>query len=220
MASDDRPGRGEAPTLPGVLSTPVSMTTIKRFIPLLLAAAALALVVSGCGNEDSQASKYAEKAAKQEKNPPKITDPVQPKLKVTVVKPGPGEADIKKKPSIPKQTGADPTDLIAQDLIIGTGPAAKVGDQVAVQYVGVLRSNGKEFDSSWKRNQPFNLELGAGQVIKGWDMGLVGMKEGGRRRLIIPAELAYGANGQPPTIPPNAALVFDVDMKTIAPAKK
>ena len=196
------------------------MTKLKRYIPLFIAALAVSLVASGCGNEDSQANKYAKIAAKQEKNPPKITDPVEPTLKVSTATPGPGEGDIKKKPVIPKQTGDAPKDLIAQDLIIGKGVAAKTGDQVGVQYVGVLRDTGKEFDSSWKRNQPFNLQLGAGQVIKGWDKGLVGMKEGGRRRLTIPSELAYGATGQPPTIPANATLVFVVDMNTIAPAAK
>ena len=194
--------------------------TFKRFIPLVLAAAAISLIASGCGSQDSQANKYADIAAKQDKNPPKITDPVQPALKTSTATPGPGEGDIAKKPVIPKQTGAVPKDLIAEDLIVGKGPAAKAGDQVSVQYVGVLRDTLKEFDSSWKRNQPFNLQLGAGQVIKGWDQGLVGMKAGGRRRLTIPSELAYGATGQPPTIPANAALIFDIDMKTIAPAKK
>lgn len=196
------------------------MTKLKRYIPLFIAGLAITLVASGCGSQDSQANKYAQQAAKQEKNPPKITDPVEPALKVSTAAPGPGEGDITKKPVIPKQTGDAPKDLIAEDLIVGKGAAAKTGDQVAVQYVGVLRDTGKEFDSSWKRNQPFNLQLGAGQVIKGWDKGLVGMKEGGRRRLTIPPELAYGATGQPPTIPPNSTLVFDVDMKTIAAAKK
>jgi peptidylprolyl isomerase len=196
------------------------MTKLKRYIPLFLAALAISVIVSGCGNDDSQANKYAQIAAKQEKNPPKIEDPKEPTVKVSTATPGAGEGDIAKKPVIPKQTGAAPKDLIAEDIIAGKGTAAKDGDQVAVQYVGVLRDTGKEFDSSWKRNQPFNLQLGAGQVIKGWDKGLVGMKEGGRRRLTIPSELAYGAAGQPPTIPPNSTLVFDVDMKTVASSKK
>ena len=196
------------------------MTKLTRYFPLLIVALAISVFASGCGNEDSQANTYAQKAADQEKNPPKIVDPKEPEVKVSTATPGPGEGDITKKPVIPKQTGDAPTDLIAEDLIAGKGVAAKEGDQVAVQYVGVLRDNGKEFDSSWKRNQPFNLQLGAGQVIKGWDRGLIGMKEGGRRRLTIPAELAYGAQGQPPTIPPNSALIFVVDMKTVAPAKK
>ena len=196
------------------------MTKLKRYIPIVLAALAVGLLVSGCGGDDSQASKYAKIAAGQEKNPPKIVDPVEPALKVISASPGPGEGDIKKKPVIPKQTGAAPKDLIAEDLIPGSGVAAKSGDQVAVAYVGVLRDTGKEFDSSWKRNQPFNLQIGSGQVIKGWDKGLVGMKQGGRRRLTIPAVLAYGDQGQPPTIPAGATLVFDIDLTTLSPAKK
>ena len=129
--------------------------------------------------------------------------------------PGPGEGDINKKPKIPAQTGAAPKDLVAQDVIVGKGKQAKDGDKVSVQYVGVLRDGGKEFDSSWKRKQAFDVTLGAGQVIKGWDEGLVGMKEGGRRRLIIPAALAYGAQGSPPAIPANAPLVFDVDLEKV-----
>ena len=95
---------------------------------------------------------------------------------------------------------------------MGTGPEAKAGAAVTVNYVGVLYKGGKEFDASWKRNEPFTFALGKGQVITGWDQGVAGMKVGGRRELIIPAELAYGATGSPPTIPPNAPLVFVVDL--------
>jgi FKBP-type peptidyl-prolyl cis-trans isomerase len=105
--------------------------------------------------------------------------------------------------------------LIVQDLIVGTGAEAKSGDSVTVQYVGVLFANGKEFDSSWKNGEPFTFDLGSGGVIAGWDQGVEGMKVGGRRRLIIPAELGYGAAGSPPTIPANAALVFDVDLVSV-----
>jgi FKBP-type peptidyl-prolyl cis-trans isomerase len=88
------------------------------------------------------------------------------------------------------------------DLQVGCGPAAKSGSNVSVEYTGWLQSNGKKFDSSYDRGgSPFSLQLGQGQVIKGWDEGLVGMQQGGIRRLIIPAALAYGAAGQPPTIP-------------------
>jgi FKBP-type peptidyl-prolyl cis-trans isomerase len=100
----------------------------------------------------------------------------------------------------------------------GTGPAAKAGDNITVDYIGTLADGGKEFDRS-KPGKPFTLKLGAGQVIKGWDQGLVGMKAGEKRRLTIPASLAYGPRGYPPVIPPNSALVFDVTMEKIAPGQ-
>ena len=98
------------------------------------------------------------------------------------------------------------------NLIVGTGPEAKAGESVTVNYVGALYKGGKVFDASWKRHEPFSFVLGKGQVIPGWDQGVAGMKVGGRRVLIIPAPLAYGTKGSPPTIPPNAALVFVVDL--------
>lgn len=101
-----------------------------------------------------------------------------------------------------------------QDLKVGTGQTAKTGDTVEVNYVGTL-TNGKKFDSSYDRNQPFDFQLGAGQVIKGWDEGIVGMKVGGKRRLTIPPELGYGPQGAPPTIPPNATLIFTVELLKI-----
>ena len=196
------------------------MTT--RFRPITLAATAALIVFSfaACGSDEQESAvdKATKLANEQVTNPPKITDPAAdtPTLKVVKVTPGPGEGDINKKPKIPAQTGAAPKDLVAQDVIVGKGKQAKDGDKVSVQYVGVLRDGGKEFDSSWKRKQAFDVTLGAGQVIKGWDQGIVGMREGGRRRLIIPAELAYGAQGSPPTIPANAALVFDVDLEKVS----
>ena len=137
-------------------------------------------------------------------------------MKVVKVTPGPGEGDLKTKPVIPRQSGAAPKTLIVQDLIVGTGAEAKSGDNVTVQYVGVLYANGKEFDSSWKAGKSFSFVLGAGNVIPGWDQGVEGMREGGRRRLIIPSDLAYGEAGSPPAIPANAALVFDVDLEKVA----
>jgi peptidylprolyl isomerase len=119
---------------------------------------------------------------------------------------------LSKKPVVVVPKGTPPTTLVIKDLIKGTGPAATSGSNVTVNYVGVLYKGGKEFDSSWKRNQTFPFKLGQGAVIQGWDKGLVGMKVGGRRELIIPANLAYGKSGSPPTIPPNAALVFVVDL--------
>ncbi len=124
----------------------------------------------------------------------------------------PTSGPLSTEPTVTPPKGAAPTKLITKDLIVGTGPEAKDGDTVTVNYVGVLYSNGKVFDASWNRHEPFSFTLGEGKVIPGWDQGVVGMKVGGRRELIIPAPLAYGAQGSPPTIPPNSALVFVVDL--------
>src|SRR2546423_3347110 len=101
--------------------------------------------------------------------------------------------------------------LKIEDLKVGTGTEAKSGKQVTVHYVGTL-TNGTKFDSSRDRGEGFDFKLGAGQVIKGWDQGVAGMKVGGLRKLTIPPELAYGAGGYPPVIPPNSTLVFEVEL--------
>jgi FKBP-type peptidyl-prolyl cis-trans isomerase len=104
------------------------------------------------------------------------------------------------------------------DHTVGTGAEAITGKQVTVHYTGWLDDNGKhgtKFDSSKDRNQPFTIPLGAGQVIKGWDEGIVGMKEGGTRELIIPGDLAYGKRGYPGVIPPDATLIFEVELISV-----
>lgn len=128
---------------------------------------------------------------------------------VTTPKP---PSPLSKKPVVTVPKGPPPKTLVVKDLIKGSGPTARVGSNITVNYVGVLYKGGNEFDSSWKRNQTFPLKLGQGALIKGWDQGIVGMKVGGRRELIIPPSLAYGKSGSPPTIPPNATLVFVVDL--------
>jgi FKBP-type peptidyl-prolyl cis-trans isomerase len=100
------------------------------------------------------------------------------------------------------------------DVVVGKGAAAKAGDKVKVHYTGTL-TNGTEFDSSRKRNQPFEFVLGQGKVIKGWDQGVAGMKVGGKRKLTIPPGLGYGARGAGATIPPNSTLLFDVELVEI-----
>ena len=106
-----------------------------------------------------------------------------------------------------------PSGLYTQDLATGTGAEATAGKQVSVHYTGTL-VNGKEFDSSRGR-EPIDFQLGVGRVIKGWDEGLKGMKVGGRRKLVIPPELGYGARGAGSDIPPNATLVFDVELMDV-----
>ena len=101
--------------------------------------------------------------------------------------------------------------LIIEDLVEGTGKEAEKGKSITVHYTGRL-ADGTKFDSSLDRNQPFSLVLGAGQVIQGWDEGFAGIKEGGRRKLTLPPEMGYGARGAGGVIPPNATLVFEVEL--------
>lgn len=107
---------------------------------------------------------------------------------------------------------ASPTNgLKIEDERVGTGVEAVAGKSVTVNYLGTL-VDGTKFDSSYDRKQPFTFNLGAGEVIKGWDQGVAGMKVGGKRKLTIPSDLGYGAAGAPPVIPPNATLVFEVEL--------
>lgn len=101
--------------------------------------------------------------------------------------------------------------LEVTDLVVGTGAVAVSGQKVTVHYTGTL-TNGSKFDSSLDRGQPFSFPLGAGRVIRGWDEGVAGMKVGGKRKLVIPPEMGYGARGFPPVIPANATLVFEIEL--------
>jgi FKBP-type peptidyl-prolyl cis-trans isomerase FkpA len=108
-----------------------------------------------------------------------------------------------------------PTTLEVEEIAAGTGREVKTGDTVHVQYTGTL-TNGKKFDSSYDHGaDPFKFTIGKGEVIKGWDQGVVGMKVGGKRRLRIPSDLGYGDTGSPPNIPPKAGLVFEVELASI-----
>jgi len=128
---------------------------------------------------------------------------------------GSATAEVGEKPEVEVPEGQPPDELQIEDLEEGEGEEAASGDEVSVHYVGVDFESGEEFDSSYDRGEPFQLQIGAGQVIPGWDQGLEGMKVGGRRQLVIPPELAYGPEGQPPDIGPNATLVFVVDLVSI-----
>ncbi|MDX6649506.1 MAG: hypothetical protein QOJ97_1457 [Solirubrobacteraceae bacterium] len=173
---------------------------MKTFRALLLLPVLAALALAGCG-KDKQASSVSTPAAT-------ASTPA-----ATTAAPAPtagANTDLTKKPTIEKGTGPPPKKLVVQDIVTGSGPGAKRGDQLTMQYVGALYDTGQEFDASWDRGQPFPLQLGVQPVIEGWQQGLVGMKKGGRRKLIIPPDLGYGPQGQGP-IPPNATLVFIVD---------
>ena len=168
--------------------------------PLALTlAAALALVAAGCGSSNDKTSSTSSAAPAQSTT--------------TAATPAPAKARPKPKVKVP--SGKPPKKLVIKDLIPGTGQAAKAGDPITVNYIGVDFANGKPFDNSYDRGQPFPFQLGGGQVIPGWDRGLVGMKVGGRRELVIPPSLAYGPQGQPPVIKPNETLVFVVDLLSI-----
>jgi peptidylprolyl isomerase len=116
------------------------------------------------------------------------------------------------KPEIDFPEGPPPSDLQVSDLIEGAGAQARAGDHVLVHYVGVAYSSGEEFDASYNRGAPLDFPLGAGRVIRGWDQGVIGMKVGGRRRLVIPPHLAYGDRGAGGVIKPGETLVFVVDL--------
>ena len=116
------------------------------------------------------------------------------------------------KPEIDFPGDAAPSDLVIEDITPGDGTEAKAGDTISAHYVGVAHSTGEEFDASWNRGAPLDFRLGVGQVIQGWDQGIVGMKVGGRRKLTIPAHLGYGDRGAGGAIKPGETLIFVVDL--------
>jgi peptidylprolyl isomerase len=152
-------------------------------LPALLCAALLAF--AGCGSDDElQAASTPEAASTPAATKPEV--------------------------SVPE--GKPPKQLVVEELKEGTGATAEPGSTVSVHYVGVSYLNGRQFDASWDRGEPFTFQLGTGSVIQGWDRGVAGMKVGGRRKLVIPPKLAYGAQGSPPAIGPDETLVFVVDL--------
>jgi len=177
-----------------------------RAIPAL-ATLGVAVLIAGCGSSGSSSTITIGNENASDNSLAKSS----PATASTAAK-TPTTGPLSKEPKVVPPSGPAPTKLEIKDLIVGTGPEAKAGETVTVNYVGVLFNGGKEFDASWKRDEPFSFPLGKGAVIKGWDQGVVGMKVGGRRELVIPSALAYGAKGSPPTIPANAPLVFVIDL--------
>ena len=174
-----------------------------RLLPTLAAAA---LLLSACGGSDAETFDTAAD------NQPETSCPDAP----TPVEPPAGATeDLDTKPVITVPKTPPPTSLQVSDIVVGDGELACSGENVTMQYVGVTYADGKQFDASWDRGEPFPFQLGGGQVIGGWDQGIVGMREGGRRQLVIPPDLGYGAQGSPPDIPPAATLVFVVDLVSV-----
>jgi peptidylprolyl isomerase len=158
---------------------------------------ALALAVAGCGSDDDSSTTSGGDATAAEAS---------------------SSTDLAKKPEITVPSEAPPTELVERDIVGGDGEEVINGSKVTVQYVGVGYKTGEEFDASWDRGEPFTFSIGDREVIEGWDQGLRGMKEGGRRELVIPPDLAYGPAGAPPAIGPNETLIFIVDLeKSVAP---
>jgi hypothetical protein len=187
---------------------------IKRALatPVLLA---LACVLAACGSSKAPGVQQAPSGGLTEATAaaaPPVTPTTPPAPTATTPKP---PSPLATKPVVSVSKAPAPKQLVVKDLIKGTGPSATTGSTITVNYVGVLYKNGKQFDASWTRNQPFSTPLSTGSVIPGWVKGIAGMKVGGRRELIIPASLAYGKTGSPPTIPPNAPLVFVVDLLSV-----
>jgi FKBP-type peptidyl-prolyl cis-trans isomerase len=173
---------------------------MSRRLLALIVTATLAIAAAGCGSSNDNSTSSSASAA---------TDTASTQAQQ------PATAQPRPKPTVHVPKGKPPKKLVVKDLIKGTGPAAKPGDPVTVNYIGVNYADGKPFDNSYDRGQPFPFQLGGGQVISGWDNGLVGMKVGGRRMLIIPPSQGYGAQGQAPVIKPNETLVFVVDLLSI-----
>lgn len=131
------------------------------------------------------------------------------------VSPAPTPTPTPVSPPAQKDMSADDANPLKQEeLVVGKGTEANVGDTVSVQYIGKLQ-NGTKFDSSYDHGKPFEFTIGKGEVIKGWEMGVPGMKVGGKRKLTIAPSLAYGPNGLPPVIPPNATLVFEIELLAV-----
>jgi peptidylprolyl isomerase len=183
-----------------------------RRLTLLSLAAAGTLAVAGCGSGDStKTAAIPSSDTSTVAAAPADTTPTTGADTTTTQDPSKAQ-----KPDVKVPSGPAPKKLVIKDLVKGTGAEAKDGDSLTMDYVGVLYKNGKQFDASWDRGQPLQFQLGAGQVIPGWDQGIKGMKVGGRRELIIPPSMGYGSEGSPPAIPPDAPLVFVVDLEGVS----
>jgi peptidylprolyl isomerase len=167
-----------------------------------------ASLLSGSGTADSTQAGSAAQPATAASN---ATGPYGESSEAPGKSSGAGKAE----PRVPSPKGPPATSLEVEDLVVGSGPEAKKGQEVEVHYVLFLRKSGKKIDSSWKRGEPYSFELGSGKVTAGWERGIEGMKAGGRREIVAPGSLSYGKKGQPPTIGPNETLVSVIDLLAV-----
>ena len=161
---------------------------LKKLLLIVVALFAVSAMAAGCGENTSDQENASENA--------------------------PAEQEATPQESTPATSTGDVTELVIEDVVVGTGAEAKAGDTVTVHYTGWL-TDGTKFDSSVDAGQPFEFPLGQGYVIKGWDEGVAGMKVGGVRKLTIPPDMGYGAQGAGGVIPPNATLVFEVELLAV-----
>ena len=181
-----------------------------RNIVKILSVATAGILLLGCGNDGGESA--ATDSSTEIPTSIEIVPTPTPAGDVD-------NADLSVKPLVTIPPSTPPTELLIEDLVVGSGSPVGVGDFLIMDYVGVSYSTGLQFDASWDRGSPFPFELGAGRVIQGWDQGIVGMSVGGRRSLTIPPELAYGENGSGSgSIGPNETLVFVVDLIASVPA--
>ena len=181
-----------------------------RNIVKILSVAAACILLLGCGNDGGESA--ATDSSTEIPTSIEIVPTPTPAGDID-------NADLSVKPLVTIPPSSPPTELLIEDLVVGSGSPVGVGDFLIMDYVGVSYSTGLQFDASWDRGSPFPFELGAGRVIQGWDQGIVGMSVGGRRSLTIPPELAYGENGSGSgSIGPNETLVFVVDLIASVPA--
>jgi FKBP-type peptidyl-prolyl cis-trans isomerase len=172
----------------------------RRTAPRLLLTAAVSLALAACGSDDGSASADPTTQACETRS-------------ATAPAPKGVSTDLSAAPEVPTTDAAPPCDLEISDVVVGTGATATKGSATAVKYVGAFYGTGKEFDSSWSRgdDETLPVTVGAEQVIPGFDQGINGMKVGGRRMVVVPSELGYGAQGSGP-IPGGATLVFVIDL--------
>jgi peptidylprolyl isomerase len=190
-----------------------------RLVPIVTLTAALGLAACGSTNyADTDHIIPAPQVAQTLKPPPTKIPTVAPPAPTAPTASVPTSGPLSTEPKITVPSGAAPKTLVSKDIITGTGAAAKDGDEISVDYVGATYSNGKVFSASWSNGKGlgFPFQLGAGTVIPGWEEGIVGMRVGGRRELIIPPSLAYGSVART-GIPANSTLIFIIDLIGVTP---